>query len=127
MKKDYHDIFIGQKLYLKKKKPKGEVMIILSPQKSNEEVKGPEVVIGEGNSGGNQAEGGATGNTPVPVGNKVWIDHIVKAGESLWSISQLYDTKVEIIKMINKLPNDNIQEGQSLKILADKTSVNKGG
>ena len=56
-----------------------------------------------------------TGQMPT----KRWVQHTVKPGEALWAISQLYGTKVEIIKQINKLENDYISEGQVLRILAD--------
>lgn len=51
-------------------------------------------------------------------GKRQWITHIVAPGETLWQISQRYDTKVEIIKLINKLESSNISNGQTLRILA---------
>ncbi|MCB0839852.1 MAG: LysM peptidoglycan-binding domain-containing protein, partial [Bacteroidetes bacterium] len=54
-----------------------------------------------------------------------WISHVVSPGESLWQISQKYGTKVEIIKMINKLTNDDISEGMRLKILAKEDLISK--
>ena len=54
-----------------------------------------------------------------------WVSHTVVAGESLWEISQKYGTKVEIIKMINKLSTDTIPEGMTLKILAKEDLVGK--
>ncbi|MEO0898206.1 MAG: LysM peptidoglycan-binding domain-containing protein [Bacteroidota bacterium] len=123
MNKENLQIYTGQKLYMKKKKPKGELMIILVNDKDEPT---PVVDTEKPNPDGNDKPT-TPPVTETPTGNKIWIDHEVKAGESLWSISQLYNTKVEIIKMINKLPNDNIQVGQNLKILAAKDDVKNGG
>jgi len=49
-----------------------------------------------------------------------WIEHTVTPGETLWSISQRYGTKVEIIKRVNKLTSEGIYEGQTLRIFAKK-------
>jgi N-acetylmuramoyl-L-alanine amidase len=42
--------------------------------------------------------------------------HIVEAGDSLWSISQKYNTTVAIIKTLNGLTSDVIQVGQKLRV-----------
>lgn len=111
-------IYIGQKLYLKKKKPKGERMIILVNDKFEKEVqpKKEETPVVKTKS----VEPSNTKDPAEEVDEIAtqWIEHKVKEGETLWSISQKYQTKVEIIKMINKLPNDNIRVGQVLRILA---------
>jgi N-acetylmuramoyl-L-alanine amidase len=42
--------------------------------------------------------------------------HIVEAGDSLWSISQKYNTTVDAIKKLNGLTSDVIQVGQKLRV-----------
>lgn len=42
--------------------------------------------------------------------------HIVKSGESLWSIAKKYNTTVEKIKKDNKLTSDKLNVGQKLSI-----------
>jgi len=43
--------------------------------------------------------------------------HIVKNGESLWTIARKYNVTVNSIKSANKLKSDDLDIGQSLKIL----------
>ncbi|MFK7922160.1 MAG: LysM peptidoglycan-binding domain-containing protein [Bacteroidia bacterium] len=160
-KRDY-TIYVGQKLYLKEKKPRAEKMIILTPQKespipaptaSSSNVNPleqtnpntPSTPSAEDNSsltkisdlakatprptptqttrpeGVTETELAAANaaNNSGEMPAKRWVQHTVKPGETLWAISQLYGTKVEIIKQINKLENDYISEGQVLRILAD--------
>ncbi|MEM6345232.1 MAG: LysM peptidoglycan-binding domain-containing protein [Bacteroidota bacterium] len=160
-KRDY-TIYVGQKLYLKEKKPRAEKMIVLTPQEEStipapnklsntqpapdgatpqlpsrpsdesssltkitdlaESTPRPEPTETQGRPEGiTEAELAArNGNTESgQMPTKRWVQHTVKPGETLWAISQLYGTKVEIIKQINKLENDYISEGQVLRILAD--------
>ncbi|MEL6592252.1 MAG: LysM peptidoglycan-binding domain-containing protein [Bacteroidota bacterium] len=161
-KKDY-TIYIGQKLYLSEKKPRGEKMIVLTPDKvapipapaENPASKtktvqtAPTTNPTTPNAGENESltkitdlaesttrpteekketrlEGvteaeraAAQGNEGGVMPSKRWVQHTVKPGETLWAISQLYGTKVEIIKQINKLETEHIHEGQVLRILAD--------
>lgn len=49
-------------------------------------------------------------------GNKNTYVHIVKAGESLWSIAQEYSSTVEEIQRANSLENSQIYEKQALKV-----------
>jgi len=44
------------------------------------------------------------------------VSHIIKKGETLFSISKLYKISVEELKKINKLQTGNIRPGQELKI-----------
>ncbi|MCI4666862.1 MAG: LysM peptidoglycan-binding domain-containing protein [Bacteroidia bacterium] len=116
MGKENLQIYIGQKLYLKKKKPKGERMIILVNDKIEED-KVIEIKKDTPTKTDPATSKGSEGKDEVEA---TWVEHKVAEGETLWGISQKYNTKVEIIKMINKLPNDNIQPGQVLRILAKK-------
>lgn len=162
-KRDY-TIYIGQKLYLKEKKPRVEKMIVLTPQKeipiqaaatssstvnptTQSSPSTPSTPSAEDNNSLTKisdlakstprptsaqtrpagitetelaaANAANTGNSAGDMPTKRWVQHTVKPGETLWAISQLYGTKVEIIKQINKLENDYISEGQILRILAD--------
>lgn len=116
--KENHQIYIGQKLYLKAKKPKGERMIILVNDKIETEL-GP---FKENRPISQTKSVPPAKSTQVePEVQEIatkWVEHKVEEGETLWGISQKYQTKVEIIKMINKLPNDNIRPGQILRILS---------
>ncbi|MEL6194420.1 MAG: LysM peptidoglycan-binding domain-containing protein [Bacteroidota bacterium] len=58
---------------------------------------------------------------PVIAKQKVarWVRHVVKKGETLWDISKRYDTKVEVIKMSNKLETDSISSGQILRVFTN--------
>jgi len=52
-------------------------------------------------------------STPLQDG-KVY--HQVQANEALWSIALAYNTTIEAIKLLNRLPNNDIYEGQKLLI-----------
>lgn len=122
---DVH-IYVGQKLYLKKRKPRNEKLIILTGEAAKVE---PKPTIAKANKPEIIADLAINQNpkkeTSLPNQqsniNEVqthWVEHIVQEGESLWKISQQYNTKVEIIKRINKLDTDGIQQGRVLRILA---------
>ena len=147
-------LYEGQKLYLKQKRPLGEKVIILKEDVSDlklalplaesdqrtSEAEGTETVdysmktrmVGIANQ---EIEGKRKEDPkPIPSQNQDsairevkthWISHTVSAGESLWEISQKYGTKVEIIKVINKLANDDISEGTTLRILAKEDLAGK--
>jgi LysM repeat protein len=132
-KADYH-VYIGQKLYLRKKKPRGEKIIILQwPETSTEQ---PEEVAGQPeprlqprpapqpdtprveikpwdlNPRPVPAETGAEADIPTTQPET----HLVAQGETLWGISVRYATTVEILKQLNGLVSNNIQPGQVLTI-----------
>ena len=129
-------LYEGQKLYLKKKRPKSEKLIILvaDPEASEDVIhlaSAEETFPTD--PGVTPADTMTLVSSPTPAPSTTpteseskpviqvktqWIEHTVKEGESLWNISQQYGTKVEIIKMINKLKGDEIQPGQILKILS---------
>lgn len=150
MDRDEQTIYIGQKLYLRRKKPKGEKMIVLVAHWEPGQAEGQPL---------EQAATQAPVAQPVPTSvadiaaeslppaqitptpkatptvNKpsqpeesllddprIWITHVVETGETLWKISQRYDTKVAIIKRSNGMADDAIHPGQELQILV-RTSV----
>ncbi len=54
---------------------------------------------------------------PVPVPPKVEVHyHIVKAGDTLWNISQRYGMTVDALKKLNKLDSSNIRVGMRLQV-----------
>lgn len=134
-------IYVGQKLHVKKRKDKKERMIILRkdlPGQQQEELEiddsmfiEEEEVVGGETGGSNQ---GSTSNTQEEQAeeepaedfdgpNTEWVEHTVEAGETLWKISTMYGTKVEIIKLVNKLDTDSISPGTTLRILANKDKL----
>jgi membrane-bound lytic murein transglycosylase D len=164
MGKEEYTIYIGQKLYLKSKKPKDEKLIVLVekwiPQESYTPLSLGQVATPVPPSAATTA---SVESQPVvepvpprpkskpvrpsmPVAKpepravppviaptaepsaaderRIWINHRVEAGETLWKISQRYETKVEIIKRSNALSTDAIHPGQTLKVLV-RSSVLK--
>lgn len=121
-------VYIGQKLYLKSKKPKGEKMIVLKeetiqrakPVTVIENPSTPPVANRPPVTPTNPATNAGTASADQPVEDVKthWVQHTVKPGETLWAISKQYNTKVEIIKVINKLTSDDLSQGQVLRILA---------
>ncbi|MDX2249711.1 MAG: LysM peptidoglycan-binding domain-containing protein [Bacteroidia bacterium] len=154
-------IYVGQKLYLRNGKPKGEPIIILSDETLEEQpvaetaqqekpvvkptfipVTPPQPEITDiGKTASRDVkpavETPAASQPPVVQSppttqeesvQKVpmkWTYHTVKTGETLWQISQKYGTKVEIIKMVNKLTSDTLAEGKVLRIFAKAELVGK--
>ncbi|WNJ21214.1 LysM peptidoglycan-binding domain-containing protein [Pontibacter sp. G13] len=135
-------IYVGQKLYLRKMKPEGERMIILTDRLEPQDLEPETPVITEIEETPIDPITPEEPATPNPIDELIirnpvapeeepensgtetptqpesrWVQHTVKEGETLWRIAQLYGTKVEVIKRINKLPNDNISPGQTLRIL----------
>jgi LysM repeat protein len=166
MEKRDRTIYVGQKLYLKSKKPKGEKIIILTPENPLEPkpekvdipvqgqekkeslqataqteqgaspkvetkpVENPKEPAQEPQASSAEAKQ-ATQQAPPPpdfTGPKTrWIEHTVSPGETLWSISVTYGTKVEIIKLINNLKNDSLSTGMVLRILAKEEKLKELG
>lgn len=127
-------VFIGEKIYLKKKKPKKEKKIIL---RSTNPIYSPKpTVVSSDNTSVYREQVTAdslkvmSADTlkvqieevePVIAKQKVarWVRHVVKKGETLYDISKRYDTKVEVIKMSNKLETDSINSGQILRVFTN--------
>lgn len=56
---------------------------------------------------------------PMPTfipSEKSFFEYIVKAGDSLWKISQMYGTTIDAIKDITGLDSNYLKIGQKLKI-----------
>ncbi len=150
MDKDDMTIYIGQKLYLQKKKPKGEKLIILriTPQEEESEMVAEEtpytesatypqkdtanvytVAQEESSYTGFQQEEEVIHEMPKPSRPPIqeftsrWIEHTVLQGETLWSISKRYRTKVDIIKRINQMDTTDLYIGQVLRIMANEEVV----
>lgn len=158
-------VYIGQKLYLKDRKPKEEKIIILSTDVREYVSEEEEEILGQIAAENEEDKQEApeldsqeklVEATPIPeASNKaidpktveevpisqpkpeeslisekgaptpteikpVWIEHIVIQGETLWQLSKKYGTEVDLIIKINKLENDQISQGQYLRILATK-------
>jgi LysM repeat protein len=56
----------------------------------------------------------APATTPPPAAAPVY--HTVEKGDTLWNISQRYQTTVAAIRQLNSMANDNIQLGQRLRV-----------
>ncbi|MEO0470531.1 MAG: LysM peptidoglycan-binding domain-containing protein, partial [Bacteroidota bacterium] len=129
-----------QKLYLTSKKPKGEKILILTPESQASPATAstkPIRVKPENPKAGTvpsprpqisetrpiivpqPTAGGGSSLPDADQPRKRWVVHTVRGGDTLWGIAQLYGTKVAIIKQINKLGTDNISEGMQLRILAE--------
>ena len=50
----------------------------------------------------------------VPAGD--YVEYIVKPGDSLWKISQMYGTTIDAIKQLSGLTSDYLSIGQKLKV-----------
>lgn len=65
---------------------------------------------------------------PAKTAAKAYDEHVVKKGETLWSIAQAHNTSVGEVMDYNHLSNQTVREGVTLKIphkteVADKESV----
>lgn len=59
---------------------------------------------------------GQTLKIPAPVTEPVYVEYIVKAGDSLYGIAQTYKTTVSELKVINKLTSDLLHIGQVVMV-----------
>lgn len=57
-----------------------------------------------------------TAENSVPVAPGEWVSHEVKAGETLFSIANQYQARVEDLITWNALTSNNVRVGQSLKV-----------
>ena len=74
-----------------------------------------------GRSGGNLSDKGMTASTEPASALKVTAGtvHVVKPGETLFSISRRYGIEVDKLKKLNKLPDDIVEVGQKLLVGAE--------
>ncbi|CUS34845.1 LysM peptidoglycan-binding domain-containing protein [Candidatus Nitrospira nitrificans] len=77
----------------------------------------PKAVSG-GRSGGSLSEKGLAAATEpaAPIKVTPGMVHVVKAGETLYSIGRRYGIEVDKIKKLNKLPDDIVEIGQKLLV-----------
>lgn len=61
---------------------------------------------------------GIQGNVPMPEPDTGYVEYVVKAGDTLWRIAQIYNTTVDAIKSLNGLTGNLLSIGQVLKIPA---------
>ena len=130
-----NDIFEGQKLYVKRTRPKREKTTILElpyPSPATKEPDSPEpkpepvktLISGEDYIEGESETAGTREYTidpkkalKLPNFESKWIVHRVSQGESLWQIAKRYESSSAIIKSVNGLESDDIVPGQELRIL----------
>ncbi|RZK53283.1 MAG: LysM peptidoglycan-binding domain-containing protein, partial [Pedobacter sp.] len=55
-----------------------------------------------------------TGNTPTVPGDKYYV---VKQGDTLFKISQLYKISIDDLKVLNQMTDNNIKIGQKLLVV----------
>ncbi len=74
-----------------------------------------------GRSAGNLSDKGMAAVTEPPPPPKVAAGtvHVVKPGETLFSISKRYGIEVDKLKMLNNLPDDIVEIGQKLQVGAE--------
>ena len=89
-------------------KPK---QVKVKPEPKQEEKK-PAAPVAETIRTSNQAV--TQNTTPIVPGD--WVSHSVKSGETLFSISNEYGSKVEDVITWNSLTSNNLKEGQVLKV-----------
>lgn len=117
-------LYPGQKVYLKGKKPKGEKVILLdvkvnqplvrktvtSKPKAKPQTKPKVKPVRTPES-----KPAPKPSRPRSQGSKGAV-HKVKAGETLWRISQRYGMSVDELKRMNRLRSNEIHVGQVLKV-----------
>jgi LysM repeat protein len=74
-----------------------------------------------GRSGGNLSDKGMVAVTDPPPASKIpeGTVHVVKPGETLFSISRRYGIEVDKLKKLNNLPDDIVEVGQKLLVAAE--------
>lgn len=82
-------------------------------------IKLPKAASG-GRSGSNLSEKGMAVTEPAPTPKiAAGTVHVVKAGETLFSIGRRYGVEVDKLKKLNKLPDDIVEIGQKLLVRAE--------
>ena len=122
-------LYVGQKLYLKKKKPKLEKLILLHHEEPQVFVNYEEQENSRSKPTTSPQPSASIPSSPsieptLPSSREIetkWLTHTVVSGESLWSISRKYGTKVEIIKRINGMDTDELAVGIELRIMMNES------
>lgn len=129
-------IYVGQKLYLRTRRPDNEKKIILLDEvekpetrkqvqlkpEPKKETPAPVITLAiKKQKEETSSEKEIKSDTSKPLsGESRWVDHIVTQGETLYSIAKNYNTTMEVVKMTNKLEDGTVNVGQVLRILAHK-------
>jgi LysM repeat protein len=53
---------------------------------------------------------------PTPPAGGEFVYHTVQAGETLWAISQRYNTTVDALRQLNDLADNTIRIGMQLRV-----------
>lgn len=90
-----------------------------SPSVKPKKVEVPKAASGR--SGGNLSDKGMTAVTDPASAIKVTpgMVHVVKPGETLFSIGRRYGVEIDKLKKLNKLPDDIVEIGQKLLVEAE--------
>lgn len=91
-----------------------------SPSAKPKRAEPPKAASG-GRGGGNPSDKGMAAATEPPPPAKVAAGtvHVVKPGETLFSISKRYAIEVDKLKKLNNLPDDIVEIGQKLQVGAE--------
>jgi LysM repeat protein len=114
----FHTVQTGETLYsiAKKYNVKVDALQFLNAMKNNNIEIGQRLIV-------NPNLPSADTKEPQPVPGY----HIVRHGETLFSISKLYNISVNDLKAINVLENNNIKIDQRLTVVPIKNSENNSG
>lgn len=91
-----------------------------SPSVKPKKAEPPKAASGS-RSGGSHSDKGMAAVTEPPSASKVpeGMVHVVKPGETLFSIGRRYGIEVDKLKKLNKLPDDIVEIGQKLLVGAE--------
>lgn len=111
-------IYQDQRLNLKKKKPAGENIVILLREERKKSLPPvqPQSQVNPTPPEVKPAVPPAPDHRLPEYETRI-ITHTVVRGETLWSISKMYNTSVDVIKMMNKLADNQIMPGQRLQVM----------
>ncbi len=81
----------------------------------------PPKALSSGRNGGHQSDKGlmAVNDPAPPMKVTPGMVHVVKAGETLYSIGRRYGIEVDKLKKLNRLPDDIVEIGQKLLVGAE--------
>lgn len=138
-------VYAGQKLYLKKKKPAKERIVLfkfpwtkkeksVKDQKKSKtktpkplvEQKSPPIKksVVEADPSARDLKVSKRKEPQAKLYKTKWVWHTVEKGQTLWQLYKLYNCPVDVIKKLNSLPNNDLKPGQKLKIMAREEIVN---